>query len=248
MKFLPVGFWGEHGAWALIFTSLFAGLVLARPPSWQAWLLVPAAALLTGTKGLAQVTRRTGRGWKTMASFALAGLACAVPAALAAPRTVAIVAALAGPFALLYFWFAASPRWTRSLLVEALGTLLMATAAPVAVSATRPSSLEDLVGLWAALGTLFLPGVLRARMSKDQAVRMRTLTATAAVLGLAVWVALVLEGLMNPWGLLAATVFLGDLWSVWALPKWRVRTLGLFFAVRYAAAALLLALAWRTLL
>jgi len=76
---------------------------------------------------------------------------------------------------------------------------------------------------------------------------MRALTAAGAVLGLALWCALVLSGLMHGWGLLAASVFLGDLWSVRALPKWRVRTLGLFFTIRYAAAALILALAWRTI-
>ena len=104
MKFLPVGVWGEHGAWAMVLTSLGAGLVLGRPPSWQAWLLLPAGAFLTGTKGLAQITRRTGRGWGVLAGFALAGMACAVPTALAAPLPFAVVAAVAGPFAVLYFW------------------------------------------------------------------------------------------------------------------------------------------------
>ena len=103
------------------------------------------------------------------------------------------------------------------------------------------------MGFGAALGALFLPGVLRARMRKDPNLGVRALTAAAAVLGLAMWCALVLAGLMNGWGLLAASVFLGDLWSVWALPEWRVRTLGLFFAVRYAVAALILALAWHPL-
>jgi hypothetical protein len=125
-----------------------------------------------------------------------------------------------------------------------MGTLLMAAAAPLALAATRPSAPDDLVGLGAALGTLFLPGVLRARMRKDPSLGVRALTAAAAVLGLALWCALVLAGRLDPWGLPAATVFLGDLWSVWALPEWRVRTLGIFFTIRYAAAAVLLALAW----
>jgi hypothetical protein len=133
------------------------------------------------------------------------------------------------------------------LLVEATGTLLMATAAPLALASTRPSAPEDLVSLGAALGGLFLPGVLRARMRKDPSLVMRALTAAAALFGLALWCGLALSGFMRGWGLLAATIFLGDLWSVIALPEWRVRSLGLFFAARYAAAALILALAWHPL-
>lgn len=247
MKVLPVGVWGEHGAWAMVLTSLGAGLACGWPPSWQAWLLLPAVVLLTGTKGLAQIARRTGRGWVVLATFALAGAAFALPAVLAAPLPFASVAAIAGPFAVAYLWFAASPRWTRSLLVETIGVLLMATAAPLALAATRPSTPEDLVGFGVALGVLFLPGVLRARMRKDPSLVMRGLTAAAALLGLALWCGLALSELMRGWGLLAATIFLGDLWSVIALPEWRVRSLGLFFAIRYGAAALILALAWRPL-
>ncbi len=133
------------------------------------------------------------------------------------------------------------------MLVEAIGALLAATAAPLALAATRPSAPEDLVALGAALGALFLPGVLRARMRKDPSSVMRALTAASALLGLALWCGLALSGFIRGWGLLAATIFLGDLWSVVALPEWRVRSLGLFFAVRYAAAALILALAWHPL-
>lgn len=247
MKVLPVGVWGEHGAWAMVFTSLGAGLVLGRPPSWQAWLLLPAVALLTGTKGLAQVARRTGRGWGFLAGFALVGSAFALPAVLAAPVPFAAVAIVAVPFAAAYLGFAASPRWTRSLVVEAIGALLTATAAPLALAATRPSAPEDLVGFGAALGALYLPGVLRARMRKNPSPVMRALTAASALSGIVLWCGLALSGFMRGWGLLAATIFLGDLWSVVALPDWRVRSLGLFFAVRYAAAALLLALAWHPL-
>ena len=247
MKLLPVGVWGEHGAWAMVFTSLCAGLILAWPPSWQAWLLLPSVALLTGTKGLAQVARRTGRGGAVLATFALSGVAFALPAVLAAPLPFAVVAAVAVPFAVAYLGFAASPRWTRSLPVETIGALLTATASPLVLAATRPSAPEDLVGLGAALGALFLPGVLRARMRKDPSSVMRALTAASALLGLALWCGLALSGFMRGWGLLAATIFLGDLWSVMALPQWRVRSLGLFFAIRYAAAALILALAWHPL-
>jgi hypothetical protein len=59
------------------------------------------------------------------------------------------------------------------------------------------------------------------------------------------WCVLALKELMAPWGLLATAVFLGDLWAVVALPQWRVRTIGIFFTLRYAVAALILALAWR---
>ena len=244
-NYLPVGFWGEHGAWAMALTSLGAGLALGRPPSWQAWMLLPCVACLIGAKGLAQVARRTGRGWGALAGFALSGLAFALPAAWAAPLPFATVTTVAGPFAALYLYFADSPRWTRSLFVEGVGTLLMATAGPLALAASRPCTPEDLLGLGAALGTLFLPGVLRARMRKDPSPGIRALTAASALMGLALWCALVLRGLLAPWGLLGATVFLGDLWAVAALPQWRVRTIGVFFTFRYAAAALILALAWR---
>lgn len=243
-RFLPVGFWGEHGAWAMALTSLGAGLVLGRPPSWQAWMLLPSAACLIGAKGLSQVTRRTERGWATLAGFALSGLALALPAAWAAPLPFAVVALVAGPFSLVYLRFADTPRWTRSLAAEVTGTLLMASAGPLAVASSRPTSPWDLLGLGASLGSLFLPGVLRARMRKDPSPGMRGLTAASALAGLALWCALVLQGLLAPWGLLGATVFLGDLWAVAALPQWRVRTLGAFFTIRYALAALILALAW----
>lgn len=245
MKFLPVGFWGEHGAWAMVLTSLGAGLVLGWPPSWQAWLLLPSAACLVGAKGLAQRARRKGGGWRLLASFGIAGCAFALPAALAAPLPFAVAAILIGPFSVVYFRFADSPRWTRSLFVEVAGTLLMATAGPLALAASRPSTPEDMMGLWAALGSLFLPGVLRARMRKDSSPGMRALAAAGAVLGLALWCVLAFKEFLAPWGLLATTVFLGDLWAVVALPQWRVRTIGIFFTFRYAVAALVLALAWR---
>jgi hypothetical protein len=82
-------------------------------------------------------------------------------------------------------------------------------------------------------------------MRKDPSRIIRALTAAAASFGLALWCGLAWSGFMRVWGLLAATVFLGDLWSVMALPEWRVRSLGIFFTIRYAMAALILALAWR---
>lgn len=245
IRLLPVGFWGEHGAWAMALTSLGAGLVMGRPPSWQACLLIPSAACLIGAKGLTQAARRTGRGWGTLAGFALSGLALALPAAWAAPLPFAVVALMVGPFSLAYLGFADSPRWTRSLVVEAVGTLLMASAGPLAVASSRPSAPWELLVLGASLGSLFLPGVLRARMRKDPSPGMRALTAASALSGLALSCALVLQGLLAPWGLLGATVFLGDLWAVARLPQWRVRTLGVFFTIRYAVAALIVALAWR---
>lgn len=71
------------------------------------------------------------------------------------------------------------------------------------------------------------------------------MTAASALAGLAAWCAMAWHGVFAVWGLAAGTVFLGDLWSVAALPQWRVKTLGIFFTLRYAAAALLMSLAWR---
>jgi hypothetical protein len=245
MKLLPKGAWGEHGAWAMAFTSLGAGLVLARPPALASWLLIPSAVLLTSSKGLAQRARRTGTGYGVLAVFACAGGLLALPAFLAAPLPFLAAGAVIAPFGALYIWYSDSPAFTRSLPVELLGTCLMASGGPLALAATRPAALGD-VGLAAmAMTTLFLPGVFRARVRKDPTPWLRSVTAASALVGLAAWSLLAAYGIMAPWGLLAATVFLGDLWSVVALPQWRVKTLGIFFTLRYAAAALVMAFAWR---
>ena len=246
MRLLPKGAWGEHGAWAMALTSLGAGLVLAGPPVLASWLMVPAVVLLTAAKGMAQRVRRSGEGFGPCFAFTAAGLLFALPAAVAAPDAFLPVAAVAVPFGAIYAWNSDSPRFTRSLPVEMLGTCLVAAGGPLAVAGARPTALTDAALAWLAMGTLFLPGVFRARVRKDPSAALRTVTAASACAGIAAWGALAWGGFMAPWGLVAATVFLGDLWSVGALPKWGVKTLGIFFSVRYAAAALLMALAWRT--
>ncbi len=245
MSVLPKGFWGEHGAWAMVLTSLGAGLAAAWPAAFVPWLLLPCVVLLTGAKGMAQRARRSGSGYGPPAFLALAGGSCALPAVLAAPVPFLIAALLVAPFAWLYVLHAASPAWTRSLPVEVLGALYAALAGPMALVAGRPGAPMDAACLWAALAVLFLPGVLRARMRKDSSSALRWATAGSALLGAAVWGGLPLSGLVARWGFLGAVVFLGDLWAAWALPEWRVRTMGIVFTLRYAAAALILALAWR---
>jgi hypothetical protein len=245
MRLLPKGAWGEHGAWAMALTSLGAGLVLARPPALSSWLLLPSVVLLTAAKGLAQRARRTGDGYGLLAGFSCAGALFALPALVAAPLPFLAAGALIVPFGALYVWYSDSPRFTRSLPVELLGTCLVAAGGPLALAATCPAALSDVALTGMALATLFLPGVFRARVRKEPTPWLRSVTAAAAVAGLAAWAAMAGCGVMAPWGLAAATVFLGDLWSVAALPQWRVKTLGIFFPLRYAAAALLMALAWR---
>lgn len=247
MSLLPKGAWGEHGAWAMALTSLGAGLVLGHPPALASWLLLPSVVLLTAAKGLAQRARRIGSGYGLLAGYALGGTVFAIPALLAAPLPFIAAGAVIGPFGALYAWYSDSPRFTRSLPVELLGTCLVAAGGPLALAATHPQAPGDVLLFWAALATLFLPGVFRARLRKEPTLLLRCVTAAAALLGLAAWCALAWQSVLAPWGLLGATVFLGDLWSVLALPQWRVKTLGIFFTLRYAAASLVAALAWRTI-
>ncbi len=239
------GIWGEHGAWAMALTSLGAGLVLVWPAHLASWLLLPSAVFLTGAKGLAQKARRSGSGYDMLILFGAAGGALALPGAVAAPLPFGAAALLLVPFAVLHVVYAASPRWTRALAVEVAGALLVAMGGSLALAASRPAALVDGAWAWAALGTLFLPGIFRARARKDPSLTIRLAASGAAVAGLALWCCLGFAGPMAPWGLVGATIFLGDLWAAWALPEWKVRALGIFFAIRYAVAALLMALAWR---
>lgn len=241
------GIWGEHGAWAMALTSLGAGLVLAWPAHLASWLLLPSAVFLTGAKGLAQKARRSGSGYGMLLLFGAAGGAFALPGAMAAPLPFGVAALLLVPFAVLHVSFAASPRWTRALAVEVAGAFLVAMGGSLALAATRPGAIVDGAWAWAALGTLFLPGIFRARARRDPSLAIRLATSGAALAGLVFWGCLGLAGPMAPWGLAGASIFLGDLWAAWALPEWKVRTLGIFFATRYAVAALLMALAWRPL-
>ena len=245
MRLLPKGAWGEHGAWAMALTSLGAGLVLARPPALASWLLLPSVVLLTAAKGLAQRARRTGDGYGFLVSFSCAGVLFALPALLAAPLPFVAVGIVIVPFGALYAWYSDSPRFTRSLPVELLGTCLVAAGGPLALAATHPAALSDVALSGVGLATLFLPGVFRARVRKEPTPLLRWVTAASALAGLAAWCAMAWHGVFAVWGLAAGTVFLGDLWSVAALPQWRVKTLGIFFTLRYAAAALLMSLAWR---
>jgi hypothetical protein len=224
------GIWGEHGAWAVVLPSYAAGVLMAWPPTPAALLLLPALVLLTASKGLAQRARRTGRGWGPLAAFVVSGLLCALPAALASPAVAGVVAAAAAPFAALYLWVADEPRWTRSLAVELYGTTLLASACGVAAAASGRVPVPAALLCWAAVGSLFPPGVLRARLGKSPTAGLRAATVLCAAAGAAVQAALVAAGFLAPWGLIVVAVFLGDLWAVWALPgtlwpasSWRSR-------------------------
>lgn len=240
------GIWGEHGAWAVVLPSYAAGLIIGRPPSVAALLLLPSVVLLTGAKGLAQRARRSGRGWPALIVFgALAGLS-ALPTALRAPRPFAAVAALAGPFLALYLWRADSPRWTRSLAVEVYGAALLGSAGALAILGSRPGAALDGGLAWATLASLFLPGVVRARLPKDPRVPLRLLCTGFVLAGLGIQAGLVAAGVMAAWGLAAGLSLLGDLAGAWAIPGWSTRRLGITLTVKTSAAALVLALAWRT--
>jgi len=180
-----------------------------------------------------------------LASFVLAALLCALPAAIAAPWVAGTIVLAAAPFGALYLWVAGDPRWTRSLGVELAGTVLLTSSCLMAAAASRPDAARAAVLLWAAVGSLFPPGVLRARLRKAPTAALRAAVVLCAAGGLAVQAALAHSGRLAPWGLASGSVFLGDLWSAWALPQWSTRKLGAILTIRYSAAALVLALAWR---
>lgn len=55
----------------------------------------------------------------------------------------------------------------------------------------------------------------------------------------------VTEGLIAPWGSVAAVSFLEDAFGALRIPRWTTKRLGVTLTVKSSAAALLLALAWR---
>jgi hypothetical protein len=225
--------------------SCSSGLIMARPPSAPALLLLPATALLTASKGLATSLRRSGQGAFPLTLFLLGGAACAAPAAIVSPVAYATLVGAAAPFALLYFAFADSPRWTRSLAVEAGGTLLLATVAGLPILASRPESHSEAAAAWLFFGLTFLPGVLRARIPKDPSRPLRVACSALALASLGVLVVLVLRERAAWWTLVAAPPILKEAYRAWAVPDWTTRQLGINLTLKAIFVGLVVSIGWR---
>jgi hypothetical protein len=239
------GAWGEHGAWAVGLISAAAGLGMARSLEPGALLLLPATAFLIGAKGLAARYRRTGGGLSALLVLAGAGVGCSVPAAIRAPEACGALAATALPFAALYYVFSNSPRWTRSLAVELLGTLLLASSSGLPIAVARKGAYGESLCAWALFGVTFLPGVLRARLPKSRAVALKAACTLCAAGGLALLAAYVAHGRMAWWGLVAAPPIAKEAYRAWALPDWSTRELGVNLTLKALFVALAVALSWQ---
>lgn len=239
------GAWGEHGAWAVGLVSVVAGLVMARTLNPAALLLVPAVALMIGAKGLTAVGRKTGGTMFPAMLFAVAGAACAIPAAFRAPWACGALAATALPFGVLYYLFANSTRWTRSLTVEAFGTLLLASACGLPILVARRGAYAEALCAWVFFGLMFLPGVLRARLPKSRQISLKIVCTFAAVGSLALLAAFVVIGRTAWWSLIAAPPTLKEAYRAWALPDWSTRELGLNLTLKAIFVALVVSAAWQ---
>jgi hypothetical protein len=237
--------WGEHGTWVVALVSCGTGLLLARRPGWEGFLLLPGVALFTGAKGLATKCRRSGRGWAPLALFLSAGAACVAPAALASPLAALALALLVGPFSAFYFVFADSPRWTRALAVELAGTFLLASTSGFALLLARPEAFAEALSAWGFFGLTYLPGVLRARIPKDPSIVLKVWCTLLALAGPLCLTGLALSGRCAWWALLAAPPLLKDAYRAWVSPAWSTKKLGLNLTLKAVYVSLVVGLAWR---
>lgn len=239
------GAWGEHGAWVVALVSCGTGLLLARHPDWRGLLLPPGVACLTAAKGLATRYRRSGQGRGPLSLFLGAGAACLVPAALSAPLAALALGALAAPFSVLYFFFADTPRWTRALAVELIGTFLLASASGFPLLLVRPEAYAEALWAWSFFGFSYLPGVIRARIPKDPSSALKTGCTLLALAGPSLLLGLVWAGQCSAWALLAAPPLLKDAYRAWVPVGWTTRKLGLNLTLKAVYVALVVGIAWR---
>ena len=239
------GAWGEHGAWAVGLVSVGAGLVMARSPDPAVLLLLPAVALSVAAKGLATRYRRTRSGLVPTALLAAGAGACALPAALKAPLAVGSLVTVALPFAVLYFFVADSPRWTRSLAMEAFGTLLLASSSGLPIAVARSGGYLEALCAWAFFGLIYMPGILRARIPKTHQVSLKIACTLAAAGSLGLLTAFVVAGRTAWWSLIAAPPIVKEAYRAWALPDWSTRELGLNLTLKAIFVALVVSLAWQ---
>ncbi len=237
--------WGEHGTWAILLTSACLGMVAAWPPGWISLATLAGLSGLAAAKVLAVRTWRREEGWGFLLAVSVGSGLALLPLLVRAPAATAAVGASGLPFLALYLREAREPRWTRTLLVETAGTLLLATSAGLGILASRPLALADAVLASLAAALLFLPGVPRVRLLKEPRGVFRLAVLLLALTGAATIAVLAATGVTAPWGALAALVFAGDLRAAWVVPAVSARHLGLALTLRSVPAALVLGLAWR---
>lgn len=238
------GAWGEHGAWVVGLVSASAGLVMARSLEPAVLLLLPAVAFVVAAKGLATRVRRSRTGLPGLTLMAAGAAACAVPAGLKIPLVLGSLAAAALPFSLLYFWVADSPRWTRSLAVELLGTLLLASSAGLPIAVAGGGACREAICAWAFFGVAYIPGVLRARIPKTHQVSLRIACTFAATASLGLLAAYAFLGVAAWWSLLAAAPIAKEAYRAWRMPDWSTRALGLNLTLKALFVAAVVSLAW----
>jgi hypothetical protein len=240
--------WGEHGTWAILWTSFGLGLLVAWPPTWITASTFAGLSFLAAAKVLLTPALQGRLPLAVVLVLGILAGAGFLPLLLSAPVPLMILGALAAPFAGLYAWEAADPKWTRTIPVEALGIALLASSAGLAVLAARPRSLADAGAASLAAAALFLPGVPRARLLKAPAVNLRIALLALFTLGVSFVIALPYLGFTVWWGGLAAFSFAADLRAALVVPRYPARRLGLLLLFRNVAAAAILGLAWRPVL
>lgn len=237
--------WAEHGTWAILWTSFALGMLAAIPPTWLTASTFAGLSALAAAKVLLTPARQGRLSLITVLCLGvLAGLGI-LPLFLAAPMALLILGALAAPFAALYAWEAADPKWTRTLGVEVAGIALLASSSGIAVLAARPHHVLDAGMASLAAAVLFLPGVPRARLLKVPTMGLRATLLGLFATGVGFTLTLPLLGFTAWWGAFAALTFAADLRAALVIPKYPARRLGFLLLFRNAAAALILGLAWR---
>lgn len=237
--------WSEHGTWAILLTAFALGALCAPPPTWTTLATLLGLCGFAVSKSLAARVWRLREGWVALGLWSCAAALALLPLFLASPLFVLGVGALGCPFLALFAWEAKEPKWTRTLPVEFVGTLLLAASAGLALLAAAPHAAADALLVSGAAAALFLPGMPRARMLKEAGWGLRIALLFLALLGAAALCAYAYFGVIAPWGALAALVFVGDLRAFWVVPKVTAKHLGLALTLRAAPSVLILGFAWR---
>lgn len=237
--------WLEHGTWAVLWTAFVCGALVAWPPTPTTAATLVGLSALAAAKVLAPRVHRGQLAPFVLWACVLAGGVALSPLLWAAPLAVIGVGAVGGPFLAIYFRGARSFRWTRSLLVELSGVLLMSSAAGLAVLSSRPRALATAGFASLLVAALFMPAVPRAKLLKTWDTGLRWLLLGGAVAGAAIYGMAAVDGLLPWWGALAGLVFLDDARAGLRPEHGTTRRLGLALTLRNSGVLLLVALAWK---
>ncbi|MCG6986795.1 MAG: hypothetical protein LJF06_01210 [Gemmatimonadetes bacterium] len=239
--------WLEHGTWAVLWTAFACGALVAWPPTPTTAATLVGLSAFAAAKVLVVRVHRGQLAPRVLAALVLAGGAALSPLLRAAPLAVIGVGAAGGPFLWIYFRGARSFRWTRSLLVELSGVLLMSSAAGLAVLSSRPHALATAGFASLLVAALFVPAIPRAKLLKSREAAMRWLLLGGALAGATIYGMAAVHGLLPWWGALAGLVFLDDARAGLRPEHGTTRRLGLALTLRNAGVVLLVALAWKPL-